>query len=104
MCDILMSVPNIDKILDLDLKSIFENPDSEDPRYLIGTLLRIDSALNNILEARKRNPINNGVGCLYLDEVYKLLNLLYLGDRNIGITSNDRSWHVIDVAKELKLV
>ena len=49
---------------------------------------------NNLLLIRKNDPKNNGVGYLYLYEVYEMLGIPFNGDRNIGITTKSGdTWH-----------
>lgn len=63
-------------------------------------ILVADNALLNKMHARKKNPLYK-TGYLYLDEVYSILGNIYQGDRNIGITSENREWHKINVKKEI---
>lgn len=68
--------------------------DNECSENNVHALLRIDAMLKNILYARSKHPLNDGVGYLYLHEVYEKLGLKYVGDRNIGITTETGyNWH-----------
>ena len=89
---ILLSVFSIEELMEKYKESIYY--DAEHLESNIYQLCLIDSCMENILRAREKQPLNDGVGCLYLHEVYEKLGLKYDGDRNIGITTKPGdTWH-----------
>lgn len=89
---ILLSIFSIKELMEKYKESIYY--DDEHPENNIYQLCLVDSCLENILRAREKQPLNDGVGRLYLHEVYEKLGLKYDGDRNIGITTKPGdTWH-----------
>ena len=86
---ILLSIFSTEELMEKYKGSIYY--DDEHPENNIYQLCLVDSCMENILRAREKNPLNDGIGYLYLHEVYEKLGLKYTGDRNIGITTKSRN-------------
>lgn len=92
---IICSIPNAEKAL-CNYYDYFN-----DPHTYLYRLSYAELAFRNRLYVRATTPRFNGVGFLYLSEIYEFLELIYMNDRNIGITTNNKEWHMIDVNKEI---